>query len=126
MRVVDTSAWIEWSAGTALGQVVSSEIPTWRDWLVPTVVQYELVRWARRTVGAKAGEEIATQSSQGTVAPLTSLLAESAAEVAEAHGLAMADAVIYATALANDADLLTCDAHFKGLPKVVYFAKGAQ
>jgi len=125
MRVVDTSAWIEWSTGTALGRAVSLEIPAWGDWLVPTVVQYELVHWALRTVGSKAGEEIVAQSSQGTVAPLSSTLAESAAEVAEAHGLAMADAVIYATALANDADLLTCDAHFKGLPNVIYFAKGA-
>jgi len=38
----------------------------------------------------------------------------------------MADAIIYATAIDNGADLLTCDAHFAKLPRVVYFAKGAQ
>ena len=125
MRVVDTSAWIEWSTGTALGLAVSAEIPFWEVWLVPTAVQYELVRWARRTAGPEAGEGIVMQSSQGIVAPLTTELAHSAAQIAEAHGLAMADAIIYATALANDADLLTCDAHFQGLPNVVYFKKGA-
>jgi predicted nucleic acid-binding protein len=35
--------------------------------------------------------------------------------------LTMADAIIYATALHVGADLLTCDAHFKNLDRVVYF-----
>ena len=38
----------------------------------------------------------------------------------------MADAIIYATAVAAGADLLTCDAHFAKLPRVIYVAKGAQ
>ena len=38
----------------------------------------------------------------------------------------MADAIIYATALAMGADLLTCDAHFAKLPRVVYLAKGSR
>lgn len=33
------------------------------------------------------------------------------------------DAIVYATALAYGADLLTCDAHFEGLPDVVFFRK---
>jgi predicted nucleic acid-binding protein len=35
----------------------------------------------------------------------------------------MDDALIYATALATDATLVTCDAHFAGLPGVEYHAK---
>ena len=35
----------------------------------------------------------------------------------------MADAIIYATARAQGADLLTCDRHFEGLPGVRFFAK---
>jgi len=35
----------------------------------------------------------------------------------------MADAVIYATAIEHNADVLTCDAHFADLPGVVYFPK---
>ena len=38
----------------------------------------------------------------------------------------MADAIIFATANAMRADLLTCDAHFAKLPRVVYVPKGAQ
>ncbi len=40
--------------------------------------------------------------------------------------LAMADAIIYATAIDSGADLLTCDAHFAELPRVVYQAKRPQ
>jgi predicted nucleic acid-binding protein len=60
------------------------------------------------------------------VASLSTELALQAAEIAKDHGLAMADAIIYATAVAAGADLLTCDAHFAKLPDVVYVAKGAQ
>jgi predicted nucleic acid-binding protein len=59
------------------------------------------------------------------VTPLDTTLALKAAEVASAHALAMADAIIYATALESGADLLTCDAHFADLPGVVYLAKSA-
>jgi PIN domain nuclease of toxin-antitoxin system len=47
------------------------------------------------------------------------------ADLSAAHKLPMADAIIYATALQEYADLLTCDAHFEGLPGVVYVAKQA-
>lgn len=39
--------------------------------------------------------------------------------------LATADAIVYATARNQGAELLTCDAHFKGLPDVALFAKTA-
>jgi predicted nucleic acid-binding protein len=38
-----------------------------------------------------------------------------------AHNLAMADAMIYATALATGARLVTLDAHFQGLPEATVF-----
>ncbi len=34
--------------------------------------------------------------------------------------VATADAIIYATAQESNAELLTCDAHFEGLPGVIY------
>ena len=37
--------------------------------------------------------------------------------------LATADAIVYATALYKGAQLLTCDAHFEHLPKVVFWSK---
>ncbi|MFT3975091.1 MAG: PIN domain-containing protein [Amaricoccus sp.] len=39
------------------------------------------------------------------------------------HRLATADAIIFATARARNATLVTCDAHFDGLPGVTLIEK---
>lgn len=59
------------------------------------------------------------------VRELDTNLAVEAADYAARHSLAMADAIIYATAMNAGADFLTCDAHFANLPGVVYFAKSS-
>ena len=46
-----------------------------------------------------------------------------AADLAKIHKLHALDAIIYATALEHDAELVTCDAHFKDLPQVDYTPK---
>ena len=37
MRVVDTSAWIEWLRGSPVGQSVANELPANDRWIVPTI-----------------------------------------------------------------------------------------
>jgi len=125
MRVVDTSAWIEWLRDSEVGRKVDSEIPMQEAWIVPTIVQYELARWLVRQVSEEAASSTIAFSNECVVAPLDTTLALKAAEVANEHALAMADAIVYATAREAGADLLTCDAHFAQLPGVVYFAKSA-
>ena len=125
MRVVDTSAWIEWLRDSEVGRKVDSEIPMQGAWIVPTIVQYELARWLVRQVSEEAAGSAIAFSNECVVAPLDTTLALKAAEVAGEHALAMADAIVYATAREAGADLLTCDAHFAKLPGVVYFAKSA-
>lgn len=53
------------------------------------------------------------------VVPLDESLAIEAADLSLAHGLAMADAIVYATALRQGATLVTSDADFDGLADVV-------
>jgi predicted nucleic acid-binding protein len=125
MRVVDTSAWIEWLRDSELGRKVDSEIPAQETWIVPTIVQYELARWLARQVSEEAASSAIAFSNECVVTPLDTRLALRAAEIANAHALAMADAIVYATAMEAGADLLTCDAHFVDMPGVVYLAKGA-
>ncbi len=123
MRVVDTSAWIEWLRDSEIGRKVGLEMPAQEAWIVPTIMQYELVRWLARRVSEEAAASAIAFSNECVVAPLDTGLALRAAEIAEQRALAMADAIIYTTALDAGADLLTCDAHFADLPGVVYFAK---
>ncbi len=126
MRVVDTSAWLEWLSDSSLGRKVGLELPQTETWVVPTIVQYELARCLAREVSEDAADQTIAFSSQCVVTPLDTRLAVQAAEIAADNTLAMADAIIYATAVAVGADLLTCDAHFAKLPQVVYFPKGSQ
>jgi toxin FitB len=126
MRVVDTSAWIEWMLGSPIGKRLSPELPDNDQWIVPTIIQYELARWTARELPEFAATAALAFSTQLVVKPLDTHLATRAADYGHKHKLALADSIIYATAMDASADLLTCDAHFAELPGVVYFAKTAQ
>ena len=124
MRVVDTSAWIEWIADGPAGQAARSEFPAMDELLVPTIVQLELAKWLAREAPDVVDEAIAT-TMDCLVVPLTTDIALRAAELGREHRLPTADSIIYATARAADCELVTCDAHFEGLPNVIYVAKKA-
>jgi predicted nucleic acid-binding protein len=123
MCVVDTPAWIEWLEGSPLGQTFGNELPVPGEWLVPTVVQLELAKWARREARAEKAEQLVAFTTTCVVIDLTTAIALSAAELCGEQKLATADAIIYATARAHEAGLLTCDRHFESLPGVRYLPK---
>ena len=120
MRVVDTSVWIEWLLDTPLGASLKTELPSIDQWIVPTIVQLELAKWLTREKGEPVADRTIALTQTCVVVPLETHVAMVAAEACRQHGLSTADAVIYATAREYDADLLTCDGHFEGLPGVIY------
>lgn len=123
MRLVDTSAWIEWLMASPTGKALHSAFPLNDEWLVPTIVQLELSKWLTREVGDEKADQVIAFTDLCRVAPLDTRIALMAADLCAKHKLATADAIVYATALEYDADLLTCDAHFNGLQRVTYVAK---
>ena len=123
MRVVDTSAWIEFLAGTALGVSLATELPDRSQWVVPTMVQLELAKWLTREVGEDKADRVIAFTETCVVADLDTPIALAAADLCVRYKLATADAIVYATALAHQADLLTCDRHFENLPGVRFFPK---
>jgi predicted nucleic acid-binding protein len=123
MRLVDTSAWIEFLTGSALGTALASELPDHTQWLVPTMVQLELAKWLTREAGEDKADRVIAFTETCIVADLNTAIALSAAELCARHKLATADAIIYATALAHGAGLLTCDRHFEALPGVQFVPK---
>jgi len=123
VRVVDTSAWIEWLIDSPLRKRLAKEIPDKAECIVPTIVQLELAKWLTREVGDDRADQMIAYTQKCVVAPLDTRTALRAAEMCRQHKLATADAVVYATAAENGAELLTCDAHFEGLPNVVYVRK---
>ena len=122
-RVVDTSAWIEWLTASALGQKLGKQFPDKAQCIVPTIVQLELSKWLVREVGEEAADQVIAFTQKCVVVPLDTPIALLAADLHRQHKLATADAIVYATAQHTGADLLTCDAHFEGLPDVTLFPK---
>lgn len=122
-RVVDTSAWIEWLTESPLASVLADELPDKSRCIVPTVVQLELAKWLGRERGPEEADQVIAYTMKCVVVPLDTRLALAAADLHRAHKLATADAIVYATAQLYEADLLTCDRHFEGLPDVVLVPK---
>jgi predicted nucleic acid-binding protein len=122
-RVVDTSAWIEWLTGSALGRRLAAEIPDKPDCIVPTIVQLELSKWLVRERGEDVADQVLAFTQKCQVVALDTSIALLAAEQHRQHKLATADAIVLATALRQGAELLTCDEHFEGVPGVLLFSK---
>ncbi len=123
MRLVDTSAWIEYLTASALGAALAPELPDRSQWLVPTMVQLELAKWLTREVGEDKADRAIAFTETCVVVDLDTAIALSAVDLCARHRLATADAIVYATALAHGADLLTCDRHFEKLPSVRFIPK---
>ena len=123
MILVDTSAWIEWLIGSPTGEKLAGHLPNQADWLVPTIVQMELAKWLTREVGEDKADQVIAFTQVCQVVPLDTEIALAAADACRVHKLASADAVIFATARAQGATLLTCDKHFEGLPDVTLVEK---
>lgn len=123
MRLVDTSAWIEWLIGSSVGRTLASELPERAEWLVPTIVQLELAKWLTREIGEDKADQVIAFTQTCVIAELDTIIALAAAELCIRQKLATADAIVYATARAHSADLLTCDRHFERLPGVRFMPK---
>ncbi|MBI3600476.1 MAG: PIN domain-containing protein, partial [Nitrospinae bacterium] len=54
------------------------------------------------------------------VVSLNESIALLAADISLKYALPMADAIVYATALENNCTVVTGDAHFKGLDRVIF------
>lgn len=122
-RVIDTSAWIEWLTGSALGARLGKQFPDKPQCIVPTIVQLELSKWLVRELGEDQADQVIAYTQKCVVVPLNTTIALLAADLHREQKLATADAIVYATARHVGAELLTCDAHFDGLPDVAVLPK---
>jgi len=123
MILVDASAWIEWPIESPTGEKVAEHLPQQAEWLVPTIVQLEMAKWLTREVGEDKADQVIAFTQVCRVVPLDTEIALAAAEAYRKHDLATADAIVFATARAHGATVLTCDAHFEGLPTVTLVDK---
>ena len=123
MRIVDSVGWIEHLSGGPLAAAYAPYLSDLADLVTPTIVLYEVYKRTLQHSGLPAARAAASLILKTTVVPLDEDLAAAAAEASAEHGLAMADAIIWATAQDFGATIVTSDAHFQGRPGVEYIPR---
>ena len=123
MNVVDSSCWLEYFAGSRVGEEVASTIENLEKLIVPSITIYEVFKKLLAELDEDRALFAVAQMKQGNVIELDSDLAIYAAKIGKEFGLAMADSIIYATAKKNNAKLWTQDKHFEKLENIKYYEK---
>ena len=123
MNVVDSSAWLEYFGDGPNAAVFAEAIESPGELAVPTLTLYEVFKRTRQLADETTALEVIAVMLQGRVVDLSATLAIDAAQLSLEIGLAMADAIILATARAEDAVLWTQDSHFAGLDNVEFHEK---
>jgi predicted nucleic acid-binding protein len=116
--LVDSSGWIEYLAARSKAELFAPYIEG-SEPLVSSAIQiYEVYKVVRRDLNEERAIEAVSALRMTTIEPLVESLALEAADAALEHGLAMAGAIIFATASRHDAQIVTGDVDFDGLPRV--------
>jgi len=118
--LLDSSGWIEFFTGGPLADRYADYLTPRYQLITPTVVLYEVYKKIKRERGEEMALLFAGRLSGTQVVQLTESIALLAADLSLRHGLAMADAIVYATAKDQEAEVVTSDADLKDLPRVVY------
>lgn len=118
--LLDSSGWIEFFTDSPLADRYAVYLTPRYQLITPTIVLYEVYKKIKREKGEETALLFAGRLNATEVVHLTESIALLAADVSLRHGLAMADAIVYATAKDQDAEVVTGDADLKDLPGVVY------
>ena len=120
MNVVDSCGWLEYFADGQNADFFAPVIENEKKLLVPHVVVYEVTRRLMHLQGEVGAARALDFLSKGRLVGLDAAGLGQAAINAHKHRLAMADAMIWQTAVAHNATVYTQDADFFDLPHVVY------
>ena len=123
MNVVDSSAWLEYFGDGPNASDFASAIEDPDSLVVPTLTLFEVFKRTCQIADEAAALDAVAVMMQGTVVELTASLSLDAARLSLGSRLAMADAIILATARSREAVLWTEDAHFEGMDGVEYRPK---
>jgi predicted nucleic acid-binding protein len=118
--IVDSSGWVEYLGDGPKAQAFAPFLEKPESLLLPTIIVYEVYKKLLREHGSPLAEVFLSEAFgfNEREIPLTVSSAALAAKISLETKLPMADAIIYATARTERAQLITLDAHFSGLPSI--------
>jgi len=118
VNLVDSCGWLEYLADTEYARFYAKVIEDTDNLVVPTICIFEVFKKVLKERGEDAAFKAAALMKQADVLPLNESIAVSSAKISVHYSIPMADSIVYATALACNATLLTQDNDLRGLPGV--------
>lgn len=103
MKLIDSSGWLQFFTDGPLSEAYREHLGKLGEIVTPTVVLYEVYKRLKRERSEEDAAVVAAQLLRTRVVELSPEIALTAADLSLEHRLAMADAIIYATARALDA-----------------------
>lgn len=122
MFLVDSSGWIEFFTDGPLAKEYARHLKDPARIVTPTIVLYEVYKKIKRERTEEEALTAVSLMNRTLVVDLTESIALFAADMSIKFSLPMADAMVYATALEHHCRLVTSDAHFKKLDRVVFIS----
>lgn len=116
MNLIDSSAWIAYLRDDPAASRIEKMVLDTDRLVISTIVLYEVYRQLLKTITSEEAFWVVAQMQKGRIVPVETDIAFHGAEISRQHKLGMADALIYATAIQFDAQLVTLDNDFRGLP----------
>ena len=123
MNVVDSSCWLEYFSGSNTGDFISSVIEDVQNLIVPSITIYEVFKKLLVELDEDKALFAVAHMKQGRMIDLDFDLSVFAAKIGKEKKLALADSIIYATAVRLGAVLWTQDHHFENMDFVKYIKK---
>ncbi|HXA78681.1 MAG TPA: type II toxin-antitoxin system VapC family toxin [Candidatus Acidoferrales bacterium] len=119
LYLVDSTGWLEYLTEDSKAPAFAHYLEGEASVLVPSVVIFEVYRHLAKQRGRTLADRFASQALLRKVIPLDETVALAAANVSLEHRLNGTDAIVYATARVCQAQLVTANTHFRGLPGVI-------
>lgn len=123
MIIVDSCGWLEWFTDGALADEYQKYLVDHDNIVMPAIILCEVYKVLKREAGEEKALLAAGYMKNSTVIPLDESLALAAADIALHEHLAMADAIIVATARAKNCRIITSHAHLQDRTGVTYLPK---
>jgi len=116
--VLDSSGWLEYLTDGSKASAFAPYLEGDATVLVPSIVIYEVRKILQLKQSKTLADIFLSDVLRRTIVSFDDVLAIQSADLSIQHRLAMADAIIYATARHYDVPLITSDNHFANLAGV--------
>ena len=117
--LVDSSGWLEYLTEDSKAAAFAPYLEGDGTVIIPALVLCEVYKHLAKHRGRSVAERFVAQALQRRVVAVDDAIAVAAGNFAVEHRLNTVDAIIYATARSCQAQLVTTDTHFRGLPGVI-------